>query len=258
MSKNISLLTYNVNGIRAAMNKGLVDWIRQHPFDIIMFQELKAQEGQFDVTEFEKLGYHHHWFPAQKKGYSGVGILSRLQPDNIVKGIGIEEYDFEGRIIRMDVGDLTVIDTYFPNGITGAVRQAFKMKFLDDYFSFLNTLRKTRPNIILSGDYNICHKDIDIYDPVSNQNVSGFLPEEREWLTKFFESGWIDTFRYFNQSPEQYTWWSPFRQARSRNRGWRIDYHNATEPLEDRLVSTRLIPEAMHSDHCPVLLEIKA
>ena len=157
----------------------------------------------------------------------------------------------------MDIGDTTFINTYFPSGTTGEIRQNFKYGFLNDYFNWLNDLRKTRKKIILSGDYNICHREIDIHDPKGNKNSSGFLPEEREWMTKFFDSGWVDTFRHFNQSPNQYTWWSNFFNARANNRGWRIDYHNATKELESSLVSSMILPDVKHSDHCPLLLKIK-
>ncbi len=257
MSSQISLITYNVNGIRAAMKKGLVDWLKENKYDVVMFQETKAQPEQIDVKEFENLGYHHFWFSAEKKGYSGVGILTKLKPDQIKLGIGLNQYDSEGRVLRMDIGDTTFINTYFPSGTTGEIRQGFKYNFLNDYLEYLVKLKKTRNKIILSGDYNICHQPIDIHDPKGNKNSSGFLPEEREWMTKFFETGWVDTFRHFNQAPHQYTWWSNFFNARANNKGWRIDYHNATKELEKDLVSSEILPDVKHSDHCPVLLKIK-
>jgi exodeoxyribonuclease-3 len=257
MSSQISLITYNVNGIRAAMKKGFVDWLKENKYDVVMIQETKAQPEQIEVSEFEKLGYHHFWFSAEKKGYSGVGILSKIKPDNISVGIKMEPYDNEGRVLRMDVGDTTFINTYFPSGTTGEIRQGFKYNFLNDYLNYLNKLHTTRKKIILSGDYNICHQPIDIHDPKGNKNSSGFLPEEREWMTKFFDNGWLDTFRHFNQSPHQYTWWSNFFNARANNKGWRIDYHNATKELENNLVSSEILPDVRHSDHCPVLLKLK-
>lgn len=257
MSSQISLITYNVNGIRAAMKKGFVDWLKENKYDVVMIQETKAQPEQIEVSEFEKLGYHHFWFSAEKKGYSGVGILTKLKPDNISVGIKMEQYDNEGRVLRMDVGDITFINTYFPSGTTGEIRQGFKYNFLNDYLNYLVKLQSTRKKIILSGDYNICHQEIDIHDPKGNKNSSGFLPEEREWMTKFFDTGWMDTFRHFNQSPHQYTWWSNFFNARANNKGWRIDYHNATLPLKSDLVSSEILPDVRHSDHCPVLLKLK-
>ncbi|GDX52847.1 exodeoxyribonuclease [Bacteroidota bacterium] len=257
MSSQISLITYNVNGIRAAMKKGLVDWLKENKYDVVMLQETKAQPEQIDVKEFENLGYHHFWFSAEKKGYSGVGILTKIKPDQIKLGINLDQYDSEGRVLRMDIGDTTFINTYFPSGTTGEIRQGFKYNFLNDYLDYLLKLKKTRKKIILSGDYNICHQEIDIHDPKGNKNSSGFLPDERAWMTKFFETGWLDTFRHFNQAPHQYTWWSNFFNARANNKGWRIDYHNSTKELEKDLVSSEILPDVKHSDHCPVLLKIK-
>ncbi len=255
--KKKSIISYNVNGIRAAMKKGLADWIKENQFDIVLFQEIKANQDQIDVSVFEEMGYHHHWYSAEKKGYSGVGVLSKQAPDQVVYGNGIESHDKEGRTIRVDFGDITILNTYFPSGSSGDVRQAFKMEFLADYFDFINQLKKERPNIIQSGDYNICHKAIDIHDPVRNKKSSGFLPEEREWMDQFFDSGFIDTFRHFNEDPDHYSWWSYRANARANNKGWRIDYHAASSPLEKRLKGASILPDVKHSDHCPILMEIE-
>ncbi|MBL7896416.1 MAG: exodeoxyribonuclease III [Bacteroidia bacterium] len=250
------IITYNVNGIRAAMGKGLIDWMRAAKPDILCVQEIKAYPEQVGVFEFEELGYHHYWYPAQKKGYSGVAIFSKIEPDKVEYGCGIKEYDDEGRFIRADYGDISVVSAYHPSGSSGDERQAFKMKWLADFQDYVNKLQKKRPKLILSGDYNICHKAIDIHNPVSNANTSGFLPEEREWMEQFINSGFIDSFRYFNQSPHQYSWWSYRANARAKNLGWRIDYNMVTKNLEKNLKRSIILPEAMHSDHCPVLLEI--
>lgn len=250
------IITYNVNGIRAAMGKGLIDWMKSTDPDILCVQEIKASPEQVGVFEFEEMGYHHYWYPAQKKGYSGVAIFSKQKPDNVVYGCGIKEYDDEGRFIRADYGDISVISVYHPSGSSGDDRQAFKMKWLDDFANYVEALRKERPKLIISGDYNICHKAIDIHNPKSNANTSGFLPEEREWFDKFVDLGYIDSFRFFNQEPHQYSWWSYRAGSRGKNLGWRIDYNMVTQNLEKNLKRSVILNQAMHSDHCPVMLEI--
>lgn len=250
------IISYNVNGIRAAIKKGLIDWIRSVNPDVICLQEIKAQSEQIPVFDFEEMGYINHWFSAKKKGYSGVALLSKTEPDTIIRGINISKYDDEGRLIRADYGDITFISVYFPSGTTGAVRQAFKMEWLADFIAYTNELKKTRPNLIISGDYNICHEAIDIHNPISNANTSGFLPEEREWMTRFLNTGFIDTFRHVNKEPNNYSWWSYRANARARNLGWRIDYHMISDPLEKYMKRALIFPDAKQSDHCPVYLEM--
>lgn len=250
------ILSYNVNGIRAALNKGLLDFLVEIDPDIICLQETKAQPGQMQEADFEKGGYFSYAFSAAKPGYSGVAILSKQKPDRIVYGMDNAKYDVEGRVIRADYGDISVISAYFPSGTTGEVRQAFKMDFLVDFHRYLNDLRKTRPNLIISGDYNICRLWIDIHNPDKQQNTSGFLPEEREWFAKFVEDGFVDSFREINQEPHQYSWWSYRAGARSNNKGWRIDYHMVTSDLKDRIRNAAILPSAIHSDHCPVVVEM--
>lgn len=252
----MKIVTYNVNGIRAALQKGLFDWINEISPDILLLQETKAQPEQVPVLDFEMMGYRTYWHSALKKGYSGVAIITRINPDQVISGMGIKPYDDEGRFIRADYGDVSIVSVYHPSGSSGDLRQEFKMRWLDDFYDYVHDLKRERPNLIISGDYNICHKPIDIHDPVRNASISGFLPEEREWMTKFIDSGFIDTFRHFNQEPHQYTWWSFRAGARARNLGWRIDYHMATRSLENRLKNAVIMPDAMHSDHCPVVLEI--
>jgi exodeoxyribonuclease-3 len=224
--------------------------------DIVCFQETKAQPDQIPVEEFEAMGYHHYWFSAAKKGYSGVGILSRVKPDHVDFGLNIQQYDDEGRVIMAHYGTYTVMSVYHPSGTTGEIRQGFKMRWLEDFLAYAVRLRETRPNLVIAGDFNICHKPIDIHDPIRNATSSGFLPEEREWLTRYLDCGFIDSFRYFNQEPHNYTWWSFRAGARSRNLGWRIDYQMVTPSLSGKLMRAAILPQAMHSDHCPTLLEI--
>jgi len=253
----MKILTYNVNGIRAAMGKGLIDFFKAVNPDIICMQEIKAQAEQLPLFDFEEADYHHYWYSAQKKGYSGVAILTKTKPDQVVYGMGIEKYDNEGRFLRADYGDVSVVSVYHPSGSSGDERQGFKMIWLEDFLNYVNELKKTRPNLIISGDYNICHKPIDIHDPIRNATSSGFLPEEREWMTKFLDNGFIDSHRIFNKEPKQYTWWSFRSNARAKNLGWRIDYNMVSNPLENRMKHSVIMPDAKHSDHCPVMLEIE-
>lgn len=254
--KTKKIITYNVNGIRSAISKGFVEWINAEQPDILCLQEIKATPEQVNVIDLEQLGYHHFWYPAQKKGYSGVAIFSKLKPDNVVFGCGIAEYDFEGRVIRADFGDISVMSVYHPSGSSGEERQAFKIKWLSDFDAYIKTLKLTRPKLIMAGDYNICHKEIDIHNPKSNSKTSGFLPEERAWMEKFIQSGNTDSFRHFNQEPNQYSWWSYRAGSRAKNLGWRIDYHITTQNLDKQLKSASILNKVVHSDHCPVLLEI--
>jgi exodeoxyribonuclease III len=250
------ILTYNVNGIRAAFNKGLIDFVKEINPDVICFQETKAQPGLMNETEFEAIGYYCNAYSAEKKGYSGVAIFSKEQPDRIVYGMQNDKYDVEGRVIRADFGDFSVISVYFPSGTTGEIRQAVKMDFLSDFQVYLNELRKTREKLIISGDYNICRLWIDIHNPSQQLTISGFLPEEREWFAKFVEDGYVDSFREINVEKHQYTWWSYRANARQNNKGWRIDYHMLTSSLKDKIIDSRILPAAVHSDHCPILLDL--
>ncbi|MBS1646306.1 MAG: exodeoxyribonuclease III [Bacteroidetes bacterium] len=254
---NKKIITYNVNGIRAALNKGFVDWLRAANPDILCLQEIKAEKEQIDTTLFEALGYKHHfWYSAQKKGYSGVAILSKTKPDKVVYGCNKELYDQEGRFLRADYGEVSVVSVYHPSGSSGDERQAFKMRWLDYFLKYITQLQQERRQLIVCGDYNICHKAIDIHNPKSNANTSGFLPEERQWFDAFVAQGWVDSFRHFNQEPHQYSWWSYRAGARAKNLGWRIDYNMVTQNLEPHLKRALILPDAKHSDHCPVLLEI--
>ncbi len=250
------IVSYNVNGIRAAISKGLLQWIQSNSPDVICFQELKATPEQIPLMDFEMMGYHHFWFPAKKKGYSGVGLLSKKQPDNVVYGIGEPLYDDEGRFLRADFGPLSVVSVYHPSGTSGDERQDFKMQWLPVFHKYVNELRKQRSQLVLAGDYNICHQDIDINNPKAHVKTSGFLPEERQWMSEFLNDGYVDSFRHLVKEANQYTWWSFRANARERNIGWRIDYQMITENLTDKIASVGILTEAKHSDHCPTLLDL--
>lgn len=238
------------------MNKGFVEWLIHENPDIIGLQEVKAELNQIDSTIFEDLGYELFWYPAIKKGYSGVAILTKIKPKSVKYGIGLSKYDDEGRVIQADFEDFSFISSYFPSGTIGDIRQTFKYEFLDDISGYMQDLKKENVNLIVSGDYNICHKAIDIHNPVSNKNSSGFLPEERTWMDKFTDLGFIDSFRHFNPDPHQYTWWSYRANSRIKNLGWRIDYHMVSTQMKDRLKEAVILSDVKHSDHCPILLEI--
>ena len=253
----MKIISYNLNGIRSALGKGFGQWLEQNNFDVVCVQELKAMQEQVDYSLFDHLGYHQHWHSAEKKGYSGVAIFSKQKPDEVHIGCGIPEYDKEGRVIRARFGDVMIVNTYFPSGSSGDVRQDVKMNFLNDYLPFIEKMKNENPKLLVAGDYNICHKEIDIHDPKGNKDSSGFLPEERAWMDKFFAAGFTDSFRYFNPNPHQYSWWSFRANARSNNKGWRIDYINSSKELDAQLKSAQIMPDVKHSDHCPVLLELK-
>jgi len=252
----MKLITYNVNGIRAAFTKDFLGWLKIADPDIICIQESKAGNDQIDIESLEKIGYHSYWHSAVRKGYSGVGIASKIKPNHIEYGCGIESYDNEGRIIRADFDGYSVISVYVPSA-SNIDRLEFKMQFCHDFLAYIKELRKTIPNLVISGDFNICHQAIDIHDPVRLKNVSGFLPMEREWMTNFIEEcELIDSFRFFNSEPDNYTWWSYRQNSRAKNKGWRLDYNFATYTLKDKLSRAVILKEAVHSDHCPALLEL--
>ncbi len=252
----MKIISYNVNGIRAAINKGFIDWLKSADPDVICLQEIKAMKEQLDLTIFEDAGYNYnYWYSAQKKGYSGVAILSKTEPDHIEYGTGIESMDFEGRNIRADFGDLSVMSMYLPSG-TNDARLSHKFEYMDLILDYVTRLRKNRPNLVVCGDYNICHESIDIHNP-KMKGVSGFLPEEREWLDNFIDSGLIDSFRFLNPENQQFSWWSYRANARANNKGWRLDYAMVTKPLQEKIKRAVILTEAVHSDHCPILVEIE-
>jgi exodeoxyribonuclease-3 len=255
----MKIVSYNVNGIRAAIKKGLIDWLTEYPVDIFCVQETKANQEDVDLSLFTALGYHVSWYSAQKKGYSGVAIFSKAKPDKVSFGNGYQLSDFEGRVVRVDIGDLTIVNAYFPSGTSGEERQAYKYQWLDEMHLWLQQLRKERPNIILAGDYNIAYRDIDIHDPKGNKKSSGFLPEEKQWMESFLEAGWVDSFRKINPTTVgAYSWWSQrFPSVRLQNKGWRIDYLCTTDPIADRINDASILPFIKHSDHCPIVLDLK-
>lgn len=253
----MKILSYNVNGIRAAIKKDFVKWLGHANPNIVCLQEIKANPEQFDPGVFEEIGFkYNYWYPATKKGYSGVAILSKIPPKHVVYGTGLEYMDFEGRNLRADFEGFSVMSLYLPSG-TNMLRLDHKLKFMADFQLYIDELKKEIPNLIICGDYNICHREIDIHDPVRLKNTSGFLPVEREWIDNFIKSGFIDSFRHFNSEANHYSWWSYRAGARGKNKGWRIDYNMVAAPLQDRLKRAVILPDAMHSDHCPVLLELE-
>jgi exodeoxyribonuclease-3 len=252
----IKIISYNVNGIRAAIRKGFLEWLKTANPDVVCIQETKAKKEQLDLDIFTNAGYHNYWHSADKKGYSGVAILSKTKPNHIEFGCPIDNNDQEGRVIRADFPQYSLISVYVPSGSSKEERQSFKMNWLAQFGEYISNLRKEKSNLIICGDYNICHKPIDIHNPIGNAKSSGFLPEEREWLSQFIESGMIDSFREFNNKPHQYSWWTYRRNARERNLGWRLDYNFVSNTLQGKMKRAAILSAAEHSDHCPVYLEM--
>ncbi|RED50440.1 exodeoxyribonuclease III [Seonamhaeicola aphaedonensis] len=253
----MKIISYNVNGIRAAINKGFLNWLKAASPDVICLQEIKALKEQLDLVVFEEAGYnHHYWFSAQKKGYSGVAVLSKNKPNHVEYGTGIESMDLEGRNLRVDFDNFSIMSLYLPSG-TNIDRLEHKLEYMDMFQDYTNNLKKTIPNLIICGDYNICHEEIDIHNPKGLKNVSGFLPVEREWIGAFIDSGFIDSFRFINPEKQQYSWWSYRANARANNKGWRLDYAMVAKPLQENIKRAVILQDAVHSDHCPILLEIE-
>ena len=253
------IISYNVNGIRAAIKKGFIDWLQTNPADVICLQETKAHKGDVDYAKIEAMGFETYWFSAEKKGYSGVAVFTRIKPDSVQFGNGVMQSDAQGRVIRLDFGDNTLINAYFPSGTSGEERQAYKYQWLNEFHDYINALRQSRSRLIITGDYNIAHKEIDIHDPKGNKNSSGFLPEERAWMDKFLKDGFTDTFRHVHpKDAHRYSWWSQrFPTVRLNNKGWRIDYITVTDNLSGNIVDAEIYPDIKHSDHCPVYLDLK-
>ncbi|MGK0126860.1 MAG: exodeoxyribonuclease-3 [Candidatus Azotimanducaceae bacterium] len=251
----MKIISYNVNGIRAALKKGFIDWLQEESPDVICLQETKAHKEQLDVTLFENAGYpFHYWFSAQKKGYSSVAVFCKKEPNHVAYGTGIETMDFEGRNLRVDYDDISVMSLYLPSG-TNSQRLDFKFNYMDEFQEYINNLKKEIPNLVICGDYNICHEAIDIHNP-KMKGVSGFLPEERTWIGSFIESGFVDSFRYLNTESQEFSWWSYRANSRANNKGWRLDYAMVSKPLKDKISKAYILPEAKHSDHCPIVVEI--
>ncbi len=251
-----TLVSYNVNGLRSAIGKNFLDWLAQQQPDILCLQEIKAQPEDLSLAEIAALGYHCYWHAAEKKGYSGVATWSKRPARRVLAGCGIAEYDREGRILRTDFDGWTLLNCYFPSGTTGDERQAFKMKFLDDFFSWIDRLKAEQPNLIVAGDFNIAHTERDIHDPKGNRKSSGFLPEERAWMSRWFANGFVDAFRFKHPDRIEYSWWTFRANARANNKGWRIDYFSVSPSLAENIVDVRHLSEVVHSDHCPVWMQM--
>lgn len=251
----MKIISYNVNGIRAAVNKGFVDWLISANPDVICLQEIKAMKEQLDLSLFEEAGYKfNYWFSAQKKGYSGVALLCKKEPNHVEYGTGIESMDFEGRNIRADFDELSVMSLYLPSG-TNEARLNHKLEYMDMFQKYINNLKTAIPNLVICGDYNICHEAMDIHNP-KMKGVSGFLPIEREWIGDFIASGFVDSFRFIHPELQQYSWWSYRANSRANNKGWRLDYAMVSKPLQENIKRAVILTEAVHSDHCPILVEI--
>lgn len=252
----MKIISYNVNGIRAAIKKGFIEWLKNSNTDVICIQEIKANADQLDLSLFSEIGYNYnYWFSAQKKGYSGVAILSKHKPKHIEYGTGIDHMDFEGRNLRIDFEKISVMSLYLPSG-TNIARLEYKFQYMKEFKDYVQKLKENIPNLVICGDYNICHKAIDIHDPIRNSKVSGFLPWEREWLTDFMNLGFIDSYRKLNKDPDRYSWWSYRANSRANNKGWRIDYNLVSNTLNSNVKSSSILDQIFHSDHCPIVVEL--
>lgn len=252
----MKIISYNVNGIRAAIKKGFIEWLKNSNTDVICIQEIKANADQLDLSLFSEIGYkYNYWFSAQKKGYSGVAILSKHKPKHIEYGTGIDHMDFEGRNLRIDFEKISVMSLYLPSG-TNITRLEYKFQYMKEFKDYVQKLKENIPNLVICGDYNICHKAIDIHDPIRNSKVSGFLPWEREWLTDFINLGFIDSYRKLNKDPDRYSWWSYRANSRANNKGWRIDYNLVSNTLNSNIKSSSILDQIFHSDHCPIVVEL--
>lgn len=252
----MKIISWNVNGIRAISKKGFHDFVQEIDADIICLQETKANVDQLDESLLSINGYTSYWSSAEKKGYSGVAVYTKEKPIKIEKGIGIDKFDKEGRILRIDYETFILFNIYFPNGGSANKRVDFKMEFCESLLSYLNKLNKQSKKIILCGDVNTAHMEIDLSRPKENEKNTGFLPQERAWLTKFLDSGFIDTFRHLNSEPQNYTWWDYKTKARERNIGWRIDYFIISKNLLLKLKKAYIMNSIFGSDHCPIAIEI--
>lgn len=252
----MKIISYNVNGIRAAIKKGFIEWLKNSNTDVICIQEIKANADQLDLSLFSEIGYkYNYWFSAQKKGYSGVAILSKHKPKHIEYGTGIDHMDFEGRNLRIDFEKISVMSLYLPSG-TNIARLEYKFQYMKEFKDYVQKLKENIPNLVICGDYNICHEAIDIHDPIRNSKVSGFLPWEREWLTDFINLGFIDSYRKLNKDPDRYSWWSYRANSRANNKGWRIDYNLVSNTLNSNIKSSSILDQIFHSDHCPIVVEL--
>ena len=251
------IITANVNGVRSAASKGFFKWAMRQRADVICLQETKAQEWQLEDPQFHPKSLHSFYHDAEKKGYSGTALFCKAPPVKVIRGLNVDWIDREGRYLEAQFGNLSVISLYLPSGTTGDIRQEYKYKMMDVFLPHLKKLKASKRSVIVCGDWNIAHTEADIKNWRGNKKNSGFLPEEREWVSEFINSGFVDTFRHFNMEPDNYSWWSYRAGARGKNLGWRIDYHMASDPLKERLTRATILPEAKHSDHCPIVLELE-
>jgi len=254
----MQIVSYNVNGLRAAIKKGLLDWLKENKkIDVFCVQETKSHLDQIPVELFEELGYNVYWEQAVKKGYSGVATFSKTKANKVVNGIGMSKYDDEGRVLRTDFDELSVFNIYFPSGSSGEERHQFKLDFLEDLYPSMMKLLKKRKKLIVLGDYNVVHGDMDIHNPTRKDKPSGFRPEERAWMDNWFSTGFNDAFRLKNPKKQEFSWWSYRTGARPRNKGWRIDYISVSDALTKQVKKSGHYQDAVHSDHCPVWLDLK-
>jgi exodeoxyribonuclease-3 len=254
----LKIISLNLNGIRSATNKGLYAWLKKQDADIVCMQEIKAQVGDMSDEMLNPDGYFGYFHYAEKKGYSGVGIYSKTQPDSIIVGLGIADIDREGRYIEARFGNLSVVSLYLPSGSSGEERQAFKFSVMERFMLHLKMLKDSGRDVVICGDWNIAHKEIDLKNWKGNKKNSGFLPEERAWLTALFDDvGWVDVYRKLHPETTDacYTWWSNRGQAWAKNVGWRIDYQIATTDFANKAVSSSIYKDERFSDHAPLIVE---
>jgi exodeoxyribonuclease-3 len=252
----MKLLSWNVNGIRACDKAGFLDWLRAEDADVVCLQETKASRDQLHAGLLEPAGYRTYWHSAKKPGYSGVAIYSRTEPRSVREGIGIEKYDSEGRVLIAEYAKFTLVNAYFPNSQRDHARLPYKLAFCRDLLRFCEESRANGRPVVVCGDFNIAHQEIDLRNPKSNVNNAGFLPQERAWMTEYVGAGYVDTFRHFTKDPGHYTWWSYRPGVREKNIGWRLDYFFAARELAGRLRAAGIQPHVRGSDHCPVSLEL--
>lgn len=252
----LKIVSWNVNGIRAAYKKGFLEWFQNAAPDILCIQETKAEEQQFPPDLRNIPEYRQYFSSAEKKGYSGVALYTKNEPVSVSLGFGVERFDREGRTIQADFGDFVLFDVYFPNGKSSDERLAYKLEFYDAFLEHIEALRAKGRNIVVCGDVNTAHKPIDLARPKANEKISGFLPIEREWIDRLLECGYVDTFRMFNQEPDQYTWWNQRANSRARNVGWRIDYFFVNQEFRENVEAVAIHQEIMGSDHCPISIDV--
>ena len=261
--REITLLSWNVNGIRAVSKKEIyqglkfTEWLHKTKPDILCLQETKAHPEQLEPKLISPQGYKSYWNSAEKKGYSGVVTYSKLKPTKVNFSLNSNKFDSEGRVVETEYPDFVLFNVYFPNGKASDERLKYKMTFYDHFLDYINNLKEKGKSIIVCGDVNTAHKEIDLTHPKANEKISGFLPIERDWMDKFFSNGYVDTFRYFNKDPKNYTWWSMRTRARERNVGWRLDYFFVSDDLIEQVTDAYILSDIYGSDHCPVGLKLK-